>query len=129
MIVYDVIYDIVLDRTFMKGWVRMIKVVNALSIEKGRIDEVAVKFQEPKAVHTFEGFEWMEVLKNENLEDHDELLISTTWRDHDAFEAWRDSRKNKKAHEAKSGEEKKTDNPIIDNEIRIYDIAYQHKPE
>lgn len=83
----------------------MIKVVNVLSIKKGRIDEVAAKFQEPKAVHTFEGFELMEVLKNENLEDHDELLISTNWKDHASFETWRESRKNQKAHDAESGKE------------------------
>jgi len=106
----------------------MIKVVNVLSIKKGRIDEVAAKFQEPKAVHTFEGFELMEVLKNENLEDHDELLISTNWKDHASFEAWRESRKNQKAHDAESGKEKPADNPIIDNEIRIYEIEHRHHP-
>ncbi|MCD2137247.1 antibiotic biosynthesis monooxygenase [Salinicoccus halitifaciens] len=107
----------------------MIKVVNALSIKKGRIDEVAVRFQEPKAVHTFEGFELMEVLKNEKLEDHDELLVATTWKDHASFEAWRDSRKNQKAHGSRPSGDKPADNPIIDNEIRIYDIAYRHLPE
>ncbi|CAM4167087.1 antibiotic biosynthesis monooxygenase [Lacicoccus alkaliphilus] len=107
----------------------MIKVVNALSIKKGRIDEVAVRFQEPKTVHTFEGFELMEVLRNEKPEDHDELLIATTWKDHASFEAWRDSRKNEKAHNPKPSGDKPADNPIIDNEIRIYDIAHRHLPE
>ncbi len=107
----------------------MIKVVNALRIKKGRIDEVAVRFREPKAVHTFEGFGLMEVLKNESNEAHDELYIATTWDDHASFEAWRDSRKNRKAHNSKPAGDKPADNPILGNEISIYEIAYQHHPE
>ena len=34
----------------------MIKVVNEIRIEKGRVEEVAKRFSTAKSVHTFDGF-------------------------------------------------------------------------
>ncbi|WP_411843872.1 antibiotic biosynthesis monooxygenase [Salinicoccus sp. HZC-1] len=108
----------------------MIKAVNVLKIEKGKVDEVIEKFQEPKAVHTFDGFVLMEVLRTENTEEYDELQICTTWEERANFEAWRESRATKKAHAAeKGGDNKKPENsPILGAELQTYEVVIQHHP-
>lgn len=103
----------------------MIRVINKLTIKRGRAEEVLEKFKDPKSVHTFEGFVFMEVMEKQNVEEHDELHIATTWENEDSFQNWRDSRQNSKAH----GSQESEDNPILDFEISKYDIHYRHLPE
>lgn len=109
----------------------MIRVVNRLKIKKGHVEDVLERFSSPKAVHTFEGFVLMEVLERQNVEDHEELHIATTWEDEASFEKWRDSRRNAKVHdkEEKKDEGTKEESPILDFEISIYDIHYRHTPQ
>lgn len=109
----------------------MIRVINRLQIKKGHLNDVLFRFSSPKAVHTFDGFVFMEVLEKKNVEDHDELHIATTWEDEASFEKWRDSRKNEKVHnqEEKKDSGKKKDSPIIDFEISVYNIHHRHLPE
>lgn len=109
----------------------MIRVVNRLKIKKGHVEDVLERFSSPKAVHTFEGFVLMEVLEKQNVEDHEELHIATTWEDESSFEKWRDSRRNAKVHdkEEKKDEDAKEESPILDFEISIYDIHHRHAPQ
>ncbi|WP_020006550.1 antibiotic biosynthesis monooxygenase [Salinicoccus albus] len=107
----------------------MIKAVNTLRIKKGRADEVKERFAEPKAVHTFEGFVFMEVLVKENTEEYDELQVCTTWEDHSHFEAWRASRSTQKAHETKASEAGASENsPILGAELTTLEVFVQHHP-
>jgi heme oxygenase (staphylobilin-producing) len=108
----------------------MMKAVNTLRIQKGRTDEVIPLFSKAKSVHTFEGFVLMEVLKKESAEEFDELLISTTWKDHSYFDAWRESRASEKAHASKKDQKRKLeDNPIISSELSTFEVCIQHHPE
>ncbi|WP_040287366.1 antibiotic biosynthesis monooxygenase [Sporosarcina koreensis] len=107
--------------------------VNVISIEKGRAKEVADRFANPKSVHTFPGFIRMEVLQKENLEDHDELHICTTWNEEADFKNWLESRANGKAHgeqqekkPAADGEGKS--NPILGAELSTYTVVHRHLP-
>lgn len=105
----------------------MMKVVNTLRIEKGRVHEVAERFQKAKAVHTFNGFVLMEVLIKENTEEYDELQVCTTWEDYASFEVWKKSRETREAH---AGQEKqgKENSPILGSELSIFEIFVQHHP-
>lgn len=108
----------------------MIRVINKLEIKKGHVEEVLERFSQPKAVHTFSGFIFMEVLEKQNVDSHDELHIATTWEDETAFENWRLSRKNDKVHGQKDEKTtSKAESPIINFEVSIYDIRYRHLPE
>lgn len=106
--------------------------VNAISIEKGRVQEVADRFAKTKSVHTFPGFVRMEVWMKENIEDHDELHICTTWEDEKYFQEWLKSRENDKAHGQStqkpvvSGEVKS--NPILGAKLSTYVTLVQHLP-
>lgn len=107
----------------------MMKAVNTLRVRKGRADEVIARFAKPKAVHTFEGFILMEVLKKEDTEDYDELQICVTWRDRSCFEAWRKSRAAEKAHAPIDAQRKNPEeNPIISAELTTFEICVQHHP-
>lgn len=103
----------------------MIKVVNTLRVKKGKVNEVAALFQKAKGVHTFDGFVFMEVLIKENTEEHDELLVCTTWEDHASFEVWRKSRETRKAHESQNKQEKE-DSPILGSELSTFEVFVQH---
>ncbi|MEK5067498.1 antibiotic biosynthesis monooxygenase [Sporosarcina sp. FSL K6-1508] len=105
----------------------MMKAVNTIRIKKGNVDEVLVRFQTPKSVHTFEGFVLMEVLKKENSPEYDELKICTTWEERKFFDAWLGSRASQKAHDKKS-EQNPADNPIISSQLTTFQVAIQHKP-
>lgn len=110
----------------------MIRVINRLQIKKGHVDEVLEKFSSPKAVHTFDGFVTMEVLEKQNVEDHDELHIATTWEDEASFEKWRDSRRNAKVHakeEDKDENKTEEESPILDFEISMYTVHHRHMPQ
>ncbi len=105
----------------------MMKAINAIRVKKGRADEVLVRFSSPKAVHTFEGFVFMEVLKKENSPDYDELHICTTWEERKHFDNWLESRYNQRAHSKKSDKEAE-ENPILGNELSTFEVVYQHEP-
>lgn len=111
---------------------RQMTAVNVIRVEKGRAEEVAERFAKPKSVHTFPGFVRMEVWMKQNLEDHDELHICTTWEDEKYFEEWRKSRANDKAHgqstqkQGTTGELKS--NPILGAELSTYVTLVQHLP-
>lgn len=106
--------------------------VNAISIEKGRVQEVADRFAKPKSVHTFPGFVRMEVWMKENIEDHDELHICTTWEDEKYFKDWLKSRENDKAHGQSSQKPDALDeaksNPILGARLSTYVTLVQHLP-
>lgn len=107
----------------------MIKAVNTLRIKKGHVNEIAEKFSNAKAVHTFDGFVLMEVLIKENTEEFDELQVCTTWEEHAHFEAWRGSRATKKAHESQDKPKEETaESPILGAELTTYEIFVQHHP-
>lgn len=107
----------------------MIKAVNTLRIKKGHVNEIAEKFSNAKAVHTFDGFVLMEVLIKENTEEFDELQVCTTWEEHAHFEAWRESRATKKAHESQDKPKEETaESPILGAELTTYEIFVQHHP-
>ncbi|MEK4028201.1 MULTISPECIES: antibiotic biosynthesis monooxygenase [Bacillaceae] len=106
---------------------RMMKAVNTIKIKKGRAEEVLSRFARPKAVHTFEGFVLMEVLKTESLSDYDELKICTTWEDRQFFDNWVEGRGAKNAHQ-QSREQNPEDSPIIGSHLITFEVIYQHKP-
>lgn len=106
----------------------MMKAVNTLRIKKGRAEEIIAKFQQPKAVHTFEGFICMEVLRKENIDEHEELQICTTWEDESYFEAWREHRAMEKAHAKKDKSKETGDNPILGAELTTFEVCVQHHP-
>lgn len=106
---------------------KMMKAVNTIRIKKGRANEILTRFNTPKSVHTFEGFVLMEVLKQENCPDYDELKICTTWKDRTFFDNWLESRGAQKAH-AKKNEQKPEDNPIISSQLTTFEVVFQHKP-
>lgn len=102
-----------------------ITVENVIQIEKGRVDEVLERFREPKAVHTFDGFIVMEVLKKLDSPEYDELKICTTWKDQASFDKWLEHRNYGKAHAPKNNQE---NSPILGNELSIFEVAIQHEP-
>ncbi|PID21745.1 hypothetical protein CSV61_08575 [Sporosarcina sp. P3] len=106
--------------------------VNVIRIEKGKGQEVAGRFEKPKAVHTFEGFVRMEVWMKEDVEDHDELHICTTWEDEKYFEAWRKKRAVDKAQARAMQEQNPSvqpeQNPILGTELSTYLTLVQHLP-
>ncbi|PID22011.1 hypothetical protein CSV61_07295 [Sporosarcina sp. P3] len=97
--------------------------VNTIYVEKGKGEQVTTRFAKAKAVHTFEGFIRMEVLLNENNDDHDEIKVCTTWEDRQFFDRWLHSRENAKTHDAKAPAEP---SPILGNEVKIFDVKVQH---
>lgn len=105
----------------------MLKVINAIHVEKGRADEVLARFSSPKAVHTFEGFVFMEVLQKNDSPDYDELHICTTWEERKHFDAWLEHRNYGKAHSKQNAKPAK-DSPIIGNELSTFDVIHQHRP-
>ncbi len=107
----------------------MIKVVNEIRIEKGRVEEVAKRFSTAKSVHTFDGFVLMEVLIKEDTEEYDVIEVCTTWEDHESFEVWRQDRATRKAHESSDSKSKEENNPILGAELSIYEVYVQHRPE
>lgn len=107
----------------------MIKAVNQIRVEKGRVEEVAQRFSKAKAVHTFDGFILMEVLIKENTDEYDVIEVCTTWEDHESFDAWRESRATKKTHASSGSEAKSEDNPILGAELSTYEVFVQHHPE
>jgi len=111
------------------GGYEMIKAVNTIRIKKGTADEIAEKFNKAKSVHTFDGFVLMEVLIKENTEEFDEIQVCTTWEDHASFEAWRESRATRKAHEAQNNpKDDKAESPILGTELTTYEVHVQHHP-
>lgn len=112
---------------YREGNIVRITVENVIRIQKGRVDEVLERFREPKAVHTFDGFVMMEVLRKLESPEYDELKICTTWEDQASFDKWLEHRNYEKAH-AQSGKEKPKDSPILGNELSIFEVAIQHEP-
>jgi len=106
----------------------MIKAINSIRIQKGRADEVAIRFREPKSVHTFDGFILMEVLKNEENGEYDELLVATTWKNRASFDSWQESRASAKAHGSQNVEIAGEDNPILGARLSILEVCARHHP-
>ena len=106
--------------------------VNVIRIKKGQGQAVAERFANPKKVHTFDGFIRMEVWMKENVEDHDELHICTTWADEKYFELWREKRAEDKAHAKAMQEVDSADtareNPILGTELSTYMTMARHLP-
>lgn len=103
-----------------------ILVENTIKIKKGRVEEVLARFQKVKAVHTFDGFIIMEVLKQLDHPEHDILKICTRWEDHASFEKWLEHRNFEKAHQEKA--EKPAEHPILGAELATYEVAITHHP-
>ncbi|CAM3271963.1 antibiotic biosynthesis monooxygenase [Filibacter tadaridae] len=106
---------------------QMMKAVNTVRIEKGKVDEILPRFNTPKSVHTYEGFILMEVLKKEDSPEYDVLEICTTWQDRKFFDKWREARTIRKAEERKNGKQPEK-GPIIDAELALYEVSFQHNP-
>lgn len=110
-----------------------ITVVNVINVEKGKGEEVAERFSEPKAVHTFPGFIKMEVWLKEQSEESDELHICTTWLDKTYFMNWRESRLNIEVHGQTRKNEKTVStpksNPILGANLSMYKTLYKHSPQ
>lgn len=107
----------------------MIVAVNTIRIQKGRGEEVASRFAQPKSVHTFEGFIRMEVWMKEDSPEYDELKVCTTWQERHFFDNWLESRESQKVHGSKNGRPDTTENsPILGNELTIFKVTAQHLP-
>lgn len=106
---------------------KMMKAVNTIRAKKGAADDILKRFETPKAVHTFEGFVLMEVLRKEDCPDYDELKICTTWEDRTFFDKWLESREAGKQHK-KERTEAPEDSPILSTKLTTFEVAYQHKP-
>ena len=106
--------------------------VNVIRIEKGKGEEVAQRFAKPKSVHTFPGFVRMEVWMKDDVEDHDELHVCTTWEDEKDFQNWREKRAVEKAHALAEKEKNATgepeENPILGTELSTFKTMVQHLP-
>lgn len=82
----------------------MIVVTNTIKVKKGHGETVAQRFQSSKGIEQSPGFVRMEVLFTENLEEHDELKVSTTWTDKASFEGWVNSDSFRQAHAHRGGQ-------------------------
>lgn len=76
----------------------MIVVTNTIRIRKGHGETIAERFKNPKGVHLMPGFVRMELLFAQDLEEHDELKVCTTWESREAFDGWVNSDSFKQAH-------------------------------
>ncbi len=107
----------------------MIMAVNTIKIKKGRADEVLARFAQPKAVHTYEGFVWMEVLKSLNEEEYDEIKVCTTWESEDAFQNWANSRATRKMHdESPTAKKQQEDSPMLGAKLTKFEVVHRHAP-
>ncbi|WLR41532.1 antibiotic biosynthesis monooxygenase [Bacillus carboniphilus] len=107
----------------------MILVTNTIKVKKGHVQEVAKRFEQPKAVHQSPGFVRLEVLITKGLEEYDELKVCTTWENDEAFQAWTESDAFKNAHHKRKteGNENKGESIMLGAELSKYEIAYQHE--
>lgn len=108
----------------------MMMAVNTIKIKKGRADEVLARFAEPKAVHTYEGFVWMEVLKSDTSDlDYDEIKVCTTWEDESYFKAWAESGRTRRMHkESPTAQVSEDEKPTISAELTTFEVVHRHAP-
>ena len=107
----------------------MMVAVNTIRIQKGKGEEVASRFAQPKSVHTFEGFIRMEVWMKEDSPEYDELKVCTTWEERRFFDNWLESRESQKAHGSGNGRPASSEpSPILGNELTTFTVKAQHLP-
>jgi heme oxygenase (staphylobilin-producing) len=77
----------------------MFVVLNRLPVREGASGEVVERFARSQgSVRGFPGFHSMEVLRSEDGEDGEEVLVITRWRSREDFDAWVTSPEFREAH-------------------------------
>lgn len=102
----------------------MIIVTNTTKIKKGEGFKLVNRFDKVGKIELMEGFLGLEVLFTENLEEYDEVTISTRWDSKESFTKWTKSEAFKKAHAHQGGKP----DYIITNKISYYDVKIMRHP-
>lgn len=102
----------------------MLIVTNTTKINKGEGYKLIDRFNKEGKIELMEGFLGLEVLNTENLEDYDEVTISTRWESKEAFENWTKSDAFKEAHAHNGGKP----DYIISNKISYYNVKITRNP-
>ncbi|MBO1004050.1 heme oxygenase [Pseudogracilibacillus auburnensis] len=102
----------------------MIIVTNTTKIKKGEGYKLVNRFDKVGKIESMEGFLGLEVLLTENLQDYDEVTISTRWDSKDSFKNWTKSDAFKEAHAHNGGKP----DYIITNKISYYDVKITRNP-
>ncbi len=77
----------------------MIAVINRLPVKEGAAEQVVERFANSRGhIQGFPGFISMEVLRSIDTDGEDEVLVTTRWRDKDAFDSWVHSEEFSRAH-------------------------------
>ena len=104
----------------------MMKAVNTIQIQKGKVDEIIPRFQTLQGVQDAPGFIRLEVWKNTGDTDNDEIQVCTTWESAADFTAWTESdafkAKHKKRHENRS-----PDSPILGAKLSTFEVEIVHE--
>lgn len=103
-------------------------VTNQITIPASRAEVVAEKFaHNSEGLHSFEGFEGFELCRPTDPED-DRWLVITHWKDEQAYQTWRDSKKFVQDHSRQQESESK-ERSGADSVVRHYDVAFQCRNE
>lgn len=102
----------------------MIIVTNTTKINKGEGHKLIDRFNKVGKIEFMKGFLGLEVLSTENLEEYDEVTISTRWDSMDSFKNWTKSAAFKEAHSHQGGRPKY----IISNNISYYHVKITRNP-
>lgn len=99
-------------------------VTNKTQIKKGEGHRLVKRFDKIGKVEEMPGFEGLEVLVTEKLEDFDEVSIVTRWDSEASFKNWMKSKAFKDAHAHKGGRP----DYIITNEIVYQNVLIVRNP-
>ncbi len=101
----------------------MYVVSNRIKVKKGFAEKMAPRFTKPGPLQEMNGFEKVEVLVTQNLEEHDELNVNMYWNTLEDFQAWKESDAFKQAHSRPSGGQEGQESPLLGSQLVIAEVA------
>lgn len=108
----------------------MFVIENHIRVQKGHADSVLDKFRQSKGVTSSPGFVRVEVFKKVDHEEHDVVIVRTTWENEEYFTAWTNSESFHKAHQRPSKPEgESAPSVMLGNHFEKYTIDIVHLPE